>query len=63
MNSYTLSQYLMVDIVVNHNGWGGSLDSIDYSVFKPFDRESDYHVPYCKINYDNHDNYVGGTAL
>jgi hypothetical protein len=48
----------MVDVVVNHNGWGGSLDSIDYSVFRPFDEESDYNVPYCKIDYEGHENYV-----
>ncbi|KAL1310491.1 hypothetical protein AAFC00_000779 [Neodothiora populina] len=44
--------YLMVDIVVNHNGWAGDSDSVDYSAFNPFNSQDDYH-PYCPIDYDN----------
>jgi alpha-amylase len=55
-------QFLMVDVVINHNGWGGSLDSIDFSVFKPFDQESDYNMPYCEMIYDDFDNIVGSIT-
>jgi len=55
-------QFLMVDIVINHNGWGGTLDSIDFSAFKPFDQESDYNLPYCEIAYDDHENIVGSAT-
>lgn len=45
-------QYLMVDIVVNHNAWAGDASSVDYSTFYPFDSESDYHT-YCTVDYTN----------
>ena len=44
--------YLMVDIVVNHMGYIGSVNSIDYSVFNPFGSQSYFH-PYCPIDYNN----------
>ncbi|KAI5241351.1 alpha-amylase [Aureobasidium subglaciale] len=44
--------YLMVDIVVNHNGWNGNASSVDYSVFQPFDNVEYYHN-YCTVDYDN----------
>ncbi|KAM0697646.1 hypothetical protein Q7P36_002500 [Cladosporium allicinum] len=50
--------YLMVDIVVNHNGWNGPPDSVDYTKFNPFNRKEDYNTPYCEIDY----NKLGDTA-
>jgi len=50
--------YLMVDIVVNHNGWNGPPDSVDYTKFNPFNRKEDYNTPYCEIDY----NRLGDTA-
>ena len=45
--------YLMVDIVVNHNGWIGAENTVDYSSFHPFDEQSYYHS-YCPItDYNN----------
>jgi len=52
----------MVDVVVNHNGWGGSVDSIDFSAFKPFDQESDYNMPYCEMAYGDFSNIVRSIA-
>ena len=43
----------MVDVVVNHNGWNGSPDTVDYSSFNPFNEKSQYHTPYCPIDYSN----------
>ena len=45
-------QYLMVDIVVNHNAWSGAPDTVDYANFNPFNSESYYH-PYCSPDYGN----------
>ncbi|KAK5133489.1 hypothetical protein LTR08_007626 [Meristemomyces frigidus] len=42
--------YLMVDVVVNHNGWSGASTTVDYTQFNPFNAESHYH-PYCTIDY------------
>lgn len=50
----TWVQYLMVDIVVNHNGWDGSSSSVDYTQFHPFNQQSYYHS-YCTIDYSNQD--------
>ncbi|OJK04081.1 hypothetical protein ASPACDRAFT_1863780 [Aspergillus aculeatus ATCC 16872] len=48
--------YLMVDVVANHMGYDGAGDSLDYSVFKPFNKKEYFH-PYCAItNYDNQTN-------
>ena len=45
--------FLMVDIVVNHNGWAGDSSSVDYSTFRPFNDQSLYHT-YCPItDYNN----------
>ena len=44
----------MVDIVVNHNAWAGDADSVDYSTFNPFNKESYYHSS-CPIDYDSTD--------
>ncbi|EMC92464.1 glycoside hydrolase family 13 protein [Baudoinia panamericana UAMH 10762] len=61
--------YLMVDVVVNHNGWDGSPSSVNYADFYPFNKASQYH-PYCGINYDNtvdsaniEDCWVGDTTV
>lgn len=43
----------MVDIVVNHFGWNGGPDSVDYSQFNPFNSEDDFNTPYCEIDYNN----------
>ncbi|KAI7579875.1 hypothetical protein KC343_g20770, partial [Hortaea werneckii] len=32
---HSRGMYLMVDVVVNHNGWNGSPDTVDYSSFNP----------------------------
>ena len=50
-------QYLMVDVVVNHNAYWGSPSSIDYSKFTPFNDEKYYHS-YCPINYNDENNAV-----
>ncbi|GME28447.1 hypothetical protein GTA08_BOTSDO06744 [Neofusicoccum parvum] len=48
-------QYLMVDVVVNHNGWAGSASSVDYSRFIPFNSQ-DYYHSYCTVSdYNNQD--------
>ncbi|KAH1687383.1 hypothetical protein KXX12_001899 [Aspergillus fumigatus] len=45
--------YLMVDVVANHMGYAGAGDSVDYSVFNPFNSQTSFH-PLCFIsNYDN----------
>ncbi|EKG10746.1 hypothetical protein MPH_12129 [Macrophomina phaseolina MS6] len=47
--------YLMVDVVVNHNGWAGSAGSVDYSRFHPFNSQQYYHS-YCEVSdYSNQD--------
>lgn len=46
------NMFLMVDIVVNHNGYSGASNSVDYSVFHPFDQQSYYHT-YCTITDQN----------
>jgi hypothetical protein len=43
----------MVDIVVNHNGWNGPPDTVDYSKFNPFNKEEYYNTPYCEIDYND----------
>lgn len=53
----------MVDVVVNHNGWNGSPDDVDFSAFRPFNQVSDYNVPYCKVNYDDQENLVSFPVL
>jgi alpha-amylase len=46
----------MVDVVANHMGYAGAADTVDYSVFNPFDQQSYYHT-YCEVtNYDNQTN-------
>ncbi|PSK58668.1 Alpha-amylase A type-3 [Elsinoe australis] len=58
--------YLMVDIVVNHNGWNGAPSTVDYSSFKPFNSPDDYHS-YCTIDYNNstsiQDCWLGDTQV
>lgn len=44
--------YLMVDVVLNHNGWPGEASTVDYSQFNPFNSAEYYHEP-CEINYDD----------
>ncbi|KAJ6096647.1 alpha-amylase [Penicillium sp. IBT 16267x] len=45
--------YLMVDVVTNHMGYAGAGDTVDYSVFNPFNSE-DYFHSYCEItDYSN----------
>ncbi|KAK5687279.1 hypothetical protein LTS10_001417 [Elasticomyces elasticus] len=45
---------LMLDVVVNHNGYNGAPADVDYSKFAPFNKKSQYHT-YCPINYDDTD--------
>ncbi|KAI9035000.1 alpha-amylase [Aspergillus affinis] len=40
--------YLMVDVVANHMGYDGAGDSVDYSVFSPFNSQ-DYFHSFCLI--------------
>jgi alpha-amylase len=49
--------YLMVDIVVNHNGARGPVKDIDYGVYNPFDAKKYYH-PYCLIDFNDINNAV-----
>jgi alpha-amylase len=56
-------QYLMVDIVVNHNGWNGPPDSVDYSKFNPFNKKEYYNTPYCEIDYNNLDDTVSSPWI
>jgi len=43
----------MVDVVVNHMGWDGSSQNVDYSTFRPFNDKKYFHN-ICWINdYDN----------
>ncbi|PGH17299.1 hypothetical protein AJ79_01183 [Helicocarpus griseus UAMH5409] len=46
------NMYLMVDVVVNHNGWAGEASSVDYSQFVPFNSKDQYNEP-CDIDYDD----------
>ena len=55
------SMYLMVDIVVNHNGARGPPKDIDFSIYNPFDKQSYYH-PYCLIDFDDLYNAVRTCA-
>ena len=52
----------MVDIVVNHNGWNGPPDSVDYSKFNPFNSKDDYNTPYCEIDYNDLGDTVSGPC-
>ncbi|KAJ5588004.1 uncharacterized protein N7459_003769 [Penicillium hispanicum] len=59
--------YLMVDVVANHLGYDGAGDTVNYSVFNPFDSSSYFHS-YCSIsNYDNQTNvedcWLGDTTV
>ncbi|CAI7588868.1 unnamed protein product [Penicillium pancosmium] len=59
--------YLMVDVVANHMGYNGAGNTVDYSVFNPFDSSSYFHS-YCLIsNYDNQTNvedcWLGDTTV
>lgn len=47
----------MVDVVVNHFGYNGAPDSVDYSTFTPFNSKSYFH-DYCTIDYSNTGNAV-----
>lgn len=43
----------MVDVVANHFGYNGNVDTIDYSTMTPFNKQSDFH-PVCWItDYTN----------
>ncbi|TVY17051.1 Alpha-amylase A type-3 [Lachnellula arida] len=44
--------YFMVDMVTNHMGYDGCRECVDYSIFDPFNLQSDYHTP-CAIDYNN----------
>ncbi|KAJ5893616.1 hypothetical protein N7495_005307 [Penicillium taxi] len=59
--------YLMVDVVANHMGYGGAGDTVDYSVFTPFDSSTYFHS-YCEISdYSNQSNvedcWLGDTVV
>ncbi|KAH8204819.1 hypothetical protein TruAng_001008 [Truncatella angustata] len=44
--------YLMVDVVNNHMGSPNAGSSVDYSIYTPFNQQSQYHTP-CDINYSD----------
>ncbi|EAW23731.1 putative alpha-amylase [Aspergillus fischeri NRRL 181] len=59
--------YLMVDVVANHMGYDGAGNSVDYSVFTPFDSSTYFHT-YCLISdYNNQNNvedcWLGDTTV
>ncbi|KAL2835119.1 glycoside hydrolase superfamily [Aspergillus cavernicola] len=45
--------YLMVDVVANHMGYDGAMDSVDYSVFNPFNDAQYFHSPCVISDYDD----------
>ncbi|KAL4919929.1 glycoside hydrolase superfamily [Aspergillus aurantiobrunneus] len=45
--------YLMVDVVANHMGADGAADSVDYSVFNPFNSQDYFHSPCTIDNYED----------
>ncbi|SMY22593.1 unnamed protein product [Zymoseptoria tritici ST99CH_1A5] len=49
--------YLMLDIVVNHMGYAGEPEDVDYSVFDPFDNSKYFHS-YCAVNADTNQTNV-----
>lgn len=53
----------MLDIVVNHFGYAGAPDTIDYSDFNPFNEESYFHTPYCAIDYTDTSNTVSRKSV
>lgn len=42
------TEYLMLDIIVNHFAWDRDLGPVDYTKFRPFHRKEFYH-PWCPI--------------
>lgn len=52
--------FLMVDVVVNHFGWAGNGNTVDYTKIYPFDNREYYH-PYCLIT--NQDYLSNQTAV
>ncbi|KAJ5358365.1 uncharacterized protein N7496_010778 [Penicillium cataractarum] len=59
--------YLMVDVVANHMGYAGAGNTVDYSVFNPFDSSSYFHS-YCEItDYSDQTNvedcWLGDTTV
>jgi alpha-amylase len=48
----------MVDVVVNHFAWNGNVASIQYNTLTPFNQQSNYHFPYCTIDFNNMANQV-----
>ncbi|KAJ5168960.1 uncharacterized protein N7482_004554 [Penicillium canariense] len=59
--------YLMVDVVANHMGYNGAGNTVDYSVFDPFNSPDDFHS-YCEVtDYSNQSNvedcWLGDTTV
>lgn len=46
------NMYLMVDVVVNHFGWAGNGNTVDYDKMYPFDNRKYYHPYYLITNQD-----------
>ncbi|KAK6064102.1 glycoside hydrolase family 13 protein (alpha amylase) [Seiridium cupressi] len=44
--------YLMVDVVTNHMGSPNAASSVDYSIYNPFNQQSEYHTA-CDIDYSS----------
>ncbi|KAL2066610.1 hypothetical protein VTL71DRAFT_2681 [Oculimacula yallundae] len=44
--------FLMVDVVTNHMAYLGAGSKVDYTIFKPFNKKSQYH-DFCLIDYNN----------
>ncbi|QIX00198.1 hypothetical protein AMS68_005715 [Peltaster fructicola] len=47
---HSRGMYLMLDVVINHVGWNGAPNTVNYTAFNPFSSPSQYHT-YCPINY------------
>lgn len=46
---HSRDMYIMLDVVVNHMGYAGAGDDVQYDVFKPFDDEKYFHS-YCAVD-------------
>ena len=43
------AMFLMIDMVVGQMAWPGAYDTVDYSVFVPFNQQSSFH-PFCSAS-------------
>lgn len=57
----TKMQYLMIDLVVNHMGYNGNVNGMDYSRMSPFNNAG-YYNPVCWINDYNNQGQVEAVS-